>query len=111
VSPDAIGDAPSITLIAGGNPSIYRTYTPRAIGPVQGQLRVNPLYRVDRSGDLLDLTLAFPTEEYAEEFGESRRYLADRLTLPAELSPSALGAEYESLRRRRMVLDLPPHYL
>jgi uncharacterized protein YbaR (Trm112 family)/SAM-dependent methyltransferase len=111
VTPEALGDEPSLTLVVTRHNELFRRYEPLPVPPVRGELKVNPLYRAERQGASQALTLEFPTEGYAEEFGECRSYLADRLTLPADLSPSALGKEYESLRRRRMVLDLPPHYV
>ena len=60
------------------------------------------------------LTLSFPTLEYEEEFGGCRRYLPEELTLEADLTerlnPTQFGSRYDELRRRRVLLDLPPAY-
>jgi uncharacterized protein YbaR (Trm112 family)/SAM-dependent methyltransferase len=111
LSAEALGDQPSLTLVASGHTDVFRRYEPPALPEVRGELRVNPLYRVAPQGGTQALTLEFPTEEYAEEFEECRRYLPERLTLPAELTPATLGRDYESLRRRRIVLDLPRRYV
>ncbi|MGE3402839.1 MAG: hypothetical protein AB7K63_09650 [Vicinamibacterales bacterium] len=111
MTPEGLGDQPSLTIVASPHDAIFQHYGPMPVAPVRGVLGVNPLYRVEVQDGSQALTLEFPTEEYAEEFADCRRYLADRLTLPRELTPAALGREYESLRRRRIVLDLPRHYL
>ena len=93
---------------------IYRHYQPAAIPAASGQLIVNPLYRVERRGSVTELTLQFPTAEYEEEFAECRRYLPDALTLDADLSraftAADIGARYDELRRRRVLLDAPLRY-
>jgi hypothetical protein len=111
LSAEALGDQPSLTLVASGHPDVFRRYERPALPEVRGELRVNPLYRVAPQGGTQALTLEFPTEEYAKEFEECRRYLPEQLTLPAELTPATLGKDYESLRRRRIVLDLPRRYV
>jgi hypothetical protein len=79
-----------------------------------GELRINPLYRVEQQGGQATLALAFPTPEYEEEFGGVRRYLPETLTLEADVSgrlePSQFGSAYTDLRRRRTLLDTPPRY-
>ena len=79
-----------------------------------GELRVNPLYRVERRAGSSILTLTFPTPEYEEEFGACRQYLPETLTVDADLSgrivPEMLGSAYDDLRRRRIVIDAPLHY-
>ena len=111
VSPEDLGDEPSLTLMASNVGGIFRRYEVAPLPPVRGELRVNPLYRSEPQGGSQALTLEFPTDAYAEEFAECRRYLPDRLTLPEHLTPASLGSDYESLRRRRVVLDLPRRYL
>jgi uncharacterized protein YbaR (Trm112 family) len=114
VTPAELGPAPSFTLIAGRHANLFRRYhVPLAQG-VTGELRVNPLYRVERRGSASILTLTFPTPEYEEEFGGCRQYLPETVTVDADLGgtivPSTLGAAYDDLRRRRIVIDAPPHY-
>ncbi len=117
-TPAEIGSAPSLTLVASHDPTLFREYYVPVTGAVAGALIVNPLYRVDRSPAGSTLTLTFPTPEYAEEFGGCRRYLPDTLEVAADLSgalnagalESALGADYLALRRRRVLIDAPLRY-
>jgi uncharacterized protein YbaR (Trm112 family) len=113
-SPAELGAEPSLTLVASRRADLFRRYELPAARGVAGELRVNPLYRVERRGGSSILTLTFPTPEYEEEFGACRRYLPDTVTVEADLSdtilPATLGSAYEELRRRRIVIDAPPHY-
>ena len=113
-SPQDLGDESSFTLVASRDPDVFREYELPDESGVTGELRVNPLYRVERRGESSILTLTFPTPEYAEEFAECRRYLPDSLTVRANLTglitPSIVGSDYAELRRRRVLLDAPPHY-
>lgn len=110
-----IGSNPAFTLVASRDDDLFRRYEVPERGHVSGALIVNPLYRVERRGGSSIVTLSFPTAEYAEEFAACRRYLPDTLTVDADLTrpldPSALGSEGAELRRRRVLLDAPPHYL
>jgi uncharacterized protein YbaR (Trm112 family) len=114
VGPAELGSEPSFTLIASRRANLFRRYHVPVAQGVTGELRVNPLYRVERRGSSSILTLTFPTPEYEEEFGGCRRYLPDSVTVDADLSgvivPATLGSAYEDLRRRRIVIDAPPQY-
>jgi uncharacterized protein YbaR (Trm112 family)/SAM-dependent methyltransferase len=114
VSPIQAGDTPSITLIASDDPAVFAAHPLPGKAALAGTLCVNPLYRVEQLGATARLTLTFPTPEYEEEFGGVRRYLPDSLTLDADLSgplrPEQFGSAYADLRRRRVLLDTPPHY-
>jgi uncharacterized protein YbaR (Trm112 family)/SAM-dependent methyltransferase len=114
VSPADLGTEPSLTLIASGRADLFRRYELPTAKAVTGELRVNPLYRVERHGSSSILTLTFPTPEYEEEFGACRRYLPDTVTIDADLTgtilPGLLGAHGDELRRRRIIIDAPPHY-
>ena len=105
---------PSFTLIASARADLFRRYEPTDEHVVTGELSVNPLYRVERRGESSVLTLTFPTPEYEAEFGECRRYLPDRITVQADLTRpilrETLGAEYEELRDRRVLIDAPVGY-
>jgi hypothetical protein len=114
VTPEQAGDEPSVTLVASGDAAVLQTHGPSDPGAVTGELRVNPLYRIEQHASAATLTLAFPTPEYEEEFGAVRRYLPETVTLPGRLEgtldPVAFGAEYLDLRRRRVLIDAPPRY-
>ena len=114
MSPEQAGEEPSVTLVASRDPDVFRKHLSADPGALTGELRVNPLYRVEQHGAQATLTLTFPTPEYEEEFGAVRRYLPDTITLAADLRaslvPAQFGADYTDLRRRRILLDTPPHY-
>ena len=113
-SPNELGAEPALTLVAGPRTNCFRRHAVRDPVEVTGELVVNPLYRVERRHGKSLLTLGFPTTEYEEEFGSCRRYLPDTLTVDGDLTgrlePSLLGARYEDLRRRRVLIDAPPRY-
>ena len=114
VSPTDLGTEPSLTLVACRRAEIFRRFEVPEAKEVAGELTVNPLYRVERRGGSSVLTLTFPTPEYEEEFGACKRYLPETLTVDADLAgpvnPTTLGADYKELRRRRVLIDAPPHY-
>ena len=103
----------SISLIISGREEIFRTHRlipPRLRG---GSLRFNPLYDIDRRDGRATLTLRFPTEDYAREFGGARQYLPPSLELDLALidEPSRVLTERPELIERQVVLDLPADYL
>ena len=118
-APDAIGDEPSITLVASRTPEAFSRHEVPAPTSVTGALAVNPLYALTYDNGATTLILRFPTAEYEEEFGACRRYLPDTLTLAADLTApldparlrATLGAGvYDDLRRRLVLIDAPPGY-
>jgi uncharacterized protein YbaR (Trm112 family)/SAM-dependent methyltransferase len=113
-SPEELGTEPSLTLVASSRADLFRRYDVPAEHRVTGELSVNPMYRVERSGGTSILTLNFPTPEYEAEFGECRRYMPDRITVEADLTPpisrDLFGAQYEELRDRRVLIDAPLEY-
>ena len=113
-SPAEIGTEPSFTLVASRREELFRKYVVRDPREIRGELKVNPLYRIDPRGDSSVLTLTFPTPEYEEEFGACKQYLPSTVTVPADLTgpivPGALGPQYDELRRRRVIIDAPPDY-
>ena len=114
VSPEELGEAPSFTLVASRRAAVFRKYAVPDGLEIVGELKVNPLYRIERRGDASVLTLTFPTPEYEEEFRECKTYLPQTLTIKADLTgsitPAMLGHQYEELRRRRVIIDAPPNY-
>jgi uncharacterized protein YbaR (Trm112 family)/SAM-dependent methyltransferase len=114
VSPSDIGAEPSLTLVASGRPDVFREHVVADARSVAGELRVNPLYRVERRGDSSVLTLMFPTPEYEEEFGACKQYLPATMVVNADLTGpidlAALGLDGDELRRRRILIDAPLRY-
>jgi len=113
-SPADLGTEASLTLVASPRADLFRKYELPDAHEVTGELKVNPLYVVERRGDLSVLTLTFPTPQYEEEFGACKQYLPATVTVSADLTgrivPADLGADYDDLRRRRVIIDAPPHY-
>ncbi|MGE0159900.1 MAG: Trm112 family protein [Gemmatimonadales bacterium] len=114
VTPAALGDESSLTLIATKRLDLFRRYRLAGDRALAGEVTVNPLYRVERRDGVSILTLEFPTPEYEAEFGECRRYLPERLTVEADLTgrivPEDVGPSYEELRARRVLIDAPVGY-
>jgi uncharacterized protein YbaR (Trm112 family)/SAM-dependent methyltransferase len=113
-SPADLGAEPSLTLVASRRADLFRRYEVPDGLDVAGELKVNPLYLVERHRGSSVLTLTFPTPEYEEEFGACKRYLPETVTVDADLTgtivPATLGSHYEELRRRRILIDTPAHY-
>jgi len=113
-SPADLGTEPSLTLIASRRADLFRKYEVPDPQHVAGELRVNPLYRVDRCGDSSTLTLTFPSPEYEEEFGACKEYLPATVTLSGDVTgvidPSRVGPSFDELRRRRVLIDMPADY-
>ncbi|MEE2897344.1 MAG: hypothetical protein VX815_02650 [Gemmatimonadota bacterium] len=114
VSPELLGSEPSFTLVASARADLFRRYERTNEQDVTGELLVNPLYRVERSGESSVLTLTFPTPEYEAEFRACRRYLPDQITVVGDLTGpivrETLGPQYEELRNRRVLIDAPVGY-
>ena len=114
VSAEELGTEPSCTLVATPHADIFSRQVLATPKSVNGELRVNPLYRVTFADGASSLTLSFPTPEYEEEFGECRRYLPETLSLPGDargpLETGVLEGRVDHLRRTRVVLDVPRLY-
>ena len=112
--PAGLAGAPSLTLVASRRAELFRRYEVPDRLDVRGVLAVNPLYRVDPGHRGAQLTRAFPTAEYEDEFGAVKRYLPAAVRIPADprrpLTPAHFGSEYAELRRRRVLLDAPRYY-
>jgi hypothetical protein len=105
----------ALTLVASREPAVYRPHLLAGPAPsVHGELRLNPLYEQLPEGDRLRLRLRFPSEEYEDEYGACRRYLAEEVVLDRALVERVVqdggSAEARDLLRRRVVLDLPRGY-
>jgi hypothetical protein len=104
----------ALEIVASADPRVFQPHEVDASPGHPGELRINPLYGVEEAGGGLRLTLAFPSADYADEFGACREYLPESVTLDAE-SVAALGsgrlpAGLADLVRRRVILDLPRRY-
>ncbi len=106
---------PALTIVASRDERVYRAHTleppPSA---VRGELRLNPLYEPSPDGDRVRLRLRFPSEEYEDEYGACRLYLAEEVLVDRSALERVLkdgtSAEATDLIGRRVVLDLPKGY-
>ena len=115
-SAEALDGEPALVIVASQDPSVFRRVDLPWIPPPPDRVVINPLYRVDvRDGTSL-LTLAFPTDEYGDEFAAARRYLPETLTLPGDVTGGVRreqlgGAVYDELCRRLVLIWVPERYL
>ena len=114
-APETLKDTSSLTLVASRIEALFQRREVSDRLDVTGALRINPLYRIERTGDgRTRLTLRFPTPEYEDEFAVSKRYLPPEVTVDADpsgpMAPEDFGADYAGLRRNRVLLDVPPNY-
>jgi uncharacterized protein YbaR (Trm112 family) len=110
----ALDGDPALTIVAARDPGVYRPHALGAPAGVRGELRINPLYRVEPAGNRLRLSLRFPNDDYADEYGACRQYLPDETVVDRALidtlAAGRVPAEAADLIRRRVVVDLPRRY-
>lgn len=101
-----------VSVVASHDPHVFAEHV-LPDPPVDGELRVNPLYLATADGDALQLELSFPSAHYAEEFGAARAYLPRTLTLPRRwLEPNHWNdPEVLALRRSTVLIDVPESYV
>jgi len=106
---------PSLLALATPRAEIFRKGTSASAIRSSGRLSVNPLYVIESDGARQVLTRRFPSEFYEVEFAAVKRYLPERVELRAEqleaLATGVMDAGMEDLARRRVLLELPDHYL
>jgi uncharacterized protein YbaR (Trm112 family) len=113
---EALDGEPALVIVASRDPSVFRNVTLPSIVPAPDTVILNPLYDIAvRDGHSL-LTLTFPTDEYAQEFEATKRYLPETLSLPGDLTTGvdrrALDRErYEELVRRMVFISAPENYV
>ena len=114
----ALAADPALTVVAtSGEGTARSVLRPHALvdePPVRGKLGLNPLYAVEQTRDDVWLRLAFPSEDYEEEYGSCRRYLPEEITIErttlAAIEEGQLTPRVRELLRRRVVLDVPGKY-
>ena len=113
-SEDALDRDQALTIVATGRTGVFKPHPLQASLPVRGELRLNPLYEVERDDDQMRLRLRFPSEDYEQEYGACRQYLPETVMLDAAalaaLESGQLSAELRELVRRRVLVDLPKNY-
>ena len=105
---------PALTIVASRDEGVFRAHPSAPPSAIRGELRLNPLYEPSPAGDRVRLRLRFPSEDYEDEYGACRRYLADDVLVDRAALDRVLkdgtSEEASDLIRRRVVLDLPKGY-
>ena len=113
-SKDALDSDQALTIVATRRADVFKPHPLQAALPARGELRLNPLYEVERDDDQVTLRLRFPSEDYEQEYGACRQYLPETVMLDAAalaaLESGQLSAELRELVRRRVLVDLPRNY-
>jgi uncharacterized protein YbaR (Trm112 family) len=109
-----LDQSPALTIVASRHPEVFARHALTQPAGAAGELRINPLYAQEPDGDRVRLTLAFPNEEYADEYGACRQYLPETLTLERSviqsLATGRVSGELSELLRRKVIVDLPKRY-
>jgi uncharacterized protein YbaR (Trm112 family) len=110
---ETLDKSPALTIVASRHPGVFARH-PLPQPATAGELRINPLYAQEPDGDRVHLRLAFPNEEYADEYGACRQYLPETLTLErsaiAALATGRVSTALVDLLRRKVIVDLPKRY-
>lgn len=108
-----LDQSPALTIVASRHTGVFGRH-PLPQKATTGELRINPLYAQQPEGDRVHLRLAFPNEEYADEYGACRQYLPETLTLErstvASLASGRVSSALIDLLRRKVIVDLPKRY-
>ncbi len=111
-----LSEAPLLSLVASHREDIFKDYGTFADWPhAVGQLRLNPLYKVEeRENDFVRLRRTFPSHSYREEHAESEEYLPETVHVRSQtLNDLAQGnrtPEVEDLLGRVVALGMPKGY-
>jgi uncharacterized protein YbaR (Trm112 family) len=111
---EALDGDPALTVIATRHTGVFKPHAIPRPGVPSGELRLNPLYKSDRSRDPVRLTLSFPSPDYEEEYAACLRYLPREASITAAalaaLEQGGRPAGVDELVQRRVVIDLPKYY-
>jgi uncharacterized protein YbaR (Trm112 family)/SAM-dependent methyltransferase len=110
-----VSDAHDLMLIASRLDAYPRPARVAGAMTLPHRRAINPLYRSERTGGRCVLTLAFPSDEYEQEFGGCKAYLPPRVEISASQLDGWLAGEtdgqYADWAARRVILELPERYL
>jgi hypothetical protein len=113
-APEALDADIALTIVASRRADVFQPHALAAPSAALGEFRVNPLYAVEADGDTVRLRLRFPSDDYEDEYGAARTYLAEDVTVAraalAALPAGRLPADLADLARARVILDLPRRY-
>lgn len=104
----------ALTIVASKCAGVFAAHPLEAPTMASGEFRINPLYVTAPEGEGVRLTLRFPSDDYAQEYGACRQYLPEQAVakrsaldaLPARTVPASLA----DLIKRRVIIDLPANY-
>ena len=113
---EALEGEAALVIVASRDESVFRKVELPWQSPAPDTVIVNPFYRVEVRNGESELTLTFPTVEYADEFAEVKRYLPETLTLPGDVTRGVQrdaigGARYEEFCRRLVFVSVPERYI
>jgi len=113
-SPQTLDADPALTIVATRHPGVFERHSLAPVRTANGEFRLNPLYTSEPDRAKVRLRLAFPDVDYEQEYGASRRYLPDEVSVDREvldmLPATTLPAALAELADRRVILDLPIRY-
>ncbi|MFN2502256.1 MAG: methyltransferase domain-containing protein [Pyrinomonadaceae bacterium] len=107
-------EAPTLTVITTHRSDVFRAYRAADDG-LNARWAINPLYKVNGSGDKVSLRLQFPNEYYASEFGTALKYLPAEVQLDHQvflcIEEGRSHDAIAELAEQRVLLDLPDAYM
>ena len=114
-APATLDANPALTIVASRDPHVFARHPrPEARTEAGGEFRINPLYTATPDGSRVRLRLAFPDEDYEQEYAAIRRYLPAELTLAQSsidsIASGRVSGELAELLRLNVIVDLPKRY-
>ena len=114
-SPATLDANPALTIIASRDPRVFARHAlAETRTEAGGEFRINPLYAATPDGTGVHLRLAFPDEDYEQEYAAIRRYLPPELTLDraaiAAIASGRVSGALAELLRLNVIVDLPKRY-
>ena len=107
-SNDAIDRDQALTIVATRHTGVFTGPSAAGVAGGAGELRLNPLYEVERDAAQVRLRLRFPSEDYEQEYGACRQYLPETMVFDAaalaSLESGQLSAELRELVHRRVLV-------
>ena len=76
---DAIDRDQALTIVATRRTGVFQPHPLAGALPVRGELRLNPLYEVERDADQVSAAASIPVEDYEQEYGACRQYLPETM--------------------------------
>jgi len=114
--PAALDGEPALVIVASHDDRVFRRVSLPAGLPAPDTLIVNPLYQVEVRDGRSNLTLSFPTPEYADEFAAAKRYLPQQVSVAGDVTrgidrATIGGEQHDDLCRRLVFISAPERYV